>query len=98
MEGVLLAVLGGHEGVPHHARPQMDLSYIDQQVLHLQASAIERSTVNSYTTGAHDYINFCVTHSLPLDPTPETLSRYVAYTSQFIASAPKYLTGVRHFL
>jgi hypothetical protein len=51
-----------------------------------------------YATGARDYINFCIAHSLPLDPTPSTLSRYVAYTSQFIASAPKYLTGVRHFL
>ncbi|KZP33828.1 hypothetical protein FIBSPDRAFT_718620, partial [Athelia psychrophila] len=37
-------------------------------------------------------------HSLPLDPTPFTLSRYIAYTSQFIASGPKYLTGARHFL
>ncbi|PBK70502.1 hypothetical protein ARMSODRAFT_866301, partial [Armillaria solidipes] len=37
-------------------------------------------------------------HHLPLDPTPTTLSRYIAYTSQFIASGPKYLTGVRHFL
>ncbi|KAF9472079.1 hypothetical protein BDN70DRAFT_769442, partial [Pholiota conissans] len=37
-------------------------------------------------------------HQLPLDPTPLTMSRYIAYTSQFIGSAPKYLTGVRHFL
>ena len=33
-----------------------------------------------------------------MDPTPTTLSRYVAFSSQFIASAPKYLTGVCHFL
>ncbi|KAJ7926557.1 hypothetical protein B0H13DRAFT_2229389 [Mycena leptocephala] len=37
-------------------------------------------------------------YSLPLDPTPQTLSRYIAYTSQFIASGPKYLSGARHFL
>ncbi|KAJ7722279.1 hypothetical protein DFH07DRAFT_679508, partial [Mycena maculata] len=37
-------------------------------------------------------------HSLPLDPTPQTLSCYIAYTSQFIASGPKYLSGARHFL
>ncbi|KAF9003754.1 hypothetical protein BDZ89DRAFT_882483, partial [Hymenopellis radicata] len=37
-------------------------------------------------------------HNLSLDPTPETLSRYIAYTSQFIASAPKYLSGAKHFL
>ncbi|KAJ7271668.1 hypothetical protein C8J57DRAFT_1008086, partial [Mycena rebaudengoi] len=37
-------------------------------------------------------------HKLPLDPTPTTLARYIAYTSKFIASGPKYLTGARHFL
>ncbi|KAJ7150092.1 hypothetical protein C8R43DRAFT_823077, partial [Mycena crocata] len=37
-------------------------------------------------------------HSIPLAPTPQTLSRYIAYTSQYIASGPKYLTGARHFL
>ncbi|KAH9907693.1 uncharacterized protein B0H18DRAFT_864783, partial [Fomitopsis serialis] len=37
-------------------------------------------------------------HNLPLNPTPETLARYIAYTSQFIASGPKYLSGARHFL
>ncbi|KAJ7609280.1 hypothetical protein DFH06DRAFT_920683, partial [Mycena polygramma] len=37
-------------------------------------------------------------HFLPLAPTPKTLSRYIAYTSQFIASGPKYLSGARHFL
>ena len=52
-----------------------------------------------------DYITFCLDHSLPLDPTPETLSHYIAYTfifiaytSIFIASAPKYLSGAHHFL
>jgi hypothetical protein len=37
-------------------------------------------------------------HGLLLDPTPTTLSRYVAYTSKFIASGPKYLSGAQHFL
>ncbi|KAF8891921.1 hypothetical protein CPB84DRAFT_1683197 [Gymnopilus junonius] len=45
-----------------------------------------------------DYIAFCVAHSLPLDPTPSTLSRYIAYTFKFIALGLKYLTGVHHFL
>ncbi|KAJ3741643.1 hypothetical protein EV360DRAFT_9785, partial [Lentinula raphanica] len=37
-------------------------------------------------------------HGLPLNPTPLTLSRYIAYTSQFISSGPKYLSGAQHFL
>ena len=76
----------------------MDLAYLDARALYLQVNAIEQSTSKNYATGARDYINFCILHSLPLDPTPTTLSCYVAFSSQFIASAPKYLTGVRHFL
>jgi hypothetical protein len=76
----------------------MNLDDLDQRAIHLQVNAIEKSTVNGYAIGARDYITFCLNHNLPLDPTPKTLSRYVAYTSQFIASGPKYLSGVRHFL
>ena len=98
MEGVLLNALGGHENVLSRARPRMDLSDLDKRTLYLQVNAIEKSTINGYATGARDYLRFCITHALPLDPTPQTLSRYITYTSQFIASGPKYLTGVRHFL
>jgi len=43
-------------------------------------------------------LTFCLQFLLPLTPTPQTLGRYIAYTSKFIASAPKYLTGAHHFL
>ncbi|KAF9470320.1 hypothetical protein BDN70DRAFT_985587 [Pholiota conissans] len=76
----------------------MDLADLDQRALLLQVNAIEKSTTMGYSTGARDYVSFCLSHQLPLDPTPLTMSRYIAYTSQFIGSAPKYLTGVRHFL
>jgi hypothetical protein len=100
MEGVLLNSLGGHEKSSRHscARPVMDLGDLDCRTLWLQAHAIEKSTNKNYITGARDYLRFCTTHSLPIDPTPQTLSRYLSYTSQFIASGPKYLSGVRHFL
>ncbi|KAG7442290.1 uncharacterized protein BT62DRAFT_906359 [Guyanagaster necrorhizus] len=39
-----------------------------------------------------------ILHALPLEPTTLTLSRYIAYTSQYISSSSKYLTGVCHFL
>jgi hypothetical protein len=97
MERVLLAALGG-PGAPRHARPLMDLSLLDKRTEYLQVHSIETSTAKNYRTGARDYIQFCVKHSLPLNPTPQTLSRYISYTSQFIASGPKYLSGVRHFL
>lgn len=97
MEGVLLSALGGRR-ISSSARPHMEMELLDARTLHLQLHALEKGTVNGYSTGARDYLNFCINHSLPIDPTPLTLSRYIAYTSQFIASGPKYLSGVRHFL
>lgn len=79
-------------------RPRMALSELDARTRFLQANAIERSTSKGYRTGARDYVTFCLNHDIPLDPTPETLSRYLSYTSQFISSGPKYLSGARHFL
>ena len=97
MEGVLLSILG--EGCASRvSRPQMELVDLDTRTRYLQVNSIERSTAKGYATGAHDYVNFCITHTLSLDPTPQTLSCYIAYTSQFISSGPKYLTGVYHFL
>ena len=97
MERIFLAALGG-PGASRHARPSMDLSLLDKRSEYLQVHSIETSTAKNYRTGARDYVQFCVKHSLPLDPTPQTLSRYISYTSQFIASGPKYLSGARHFL
>ena len=98
MERVLLAALGEQFICPRVARPALSLSLLDDRALLLQANAIEVSTAKVYATGARDYINFCIQFSLPLAPTPETLSRYIAYASLSIASGPKYLSGARHFL
>jgi len=97
MEGVLLSALGG-PSAPRTARPPISLADLDARAHFLQVNAIEKSTSKCYATGARDYITFCIKNSLPLDPTPQTLARYIAYTSMFIASGPKYLSGARHFL
>jgi hypothetical protein len=89
--------LGG-PGSKRKARPCTNLQEIDRYATFLQNSAIEKSTIKCYQTGARDYISFCYNHDLSLEPTPLTLSRYIAYTSHSIASAPKYLTGARHYL
>ena len=96
MEGVFLNQLG--ELVPRSARPGLSVKDLDARVIHLQNHALEKSTIGGYSTGARDYVRFCLLHHLPLDPTPLTLSRYIAFTSISIASRPKYLTGARHFL
>ena len=99
MERVLLDALGEQKhSTQRSARPPMDLKELDTLVHYLQSHSIERSTKQNYSTGVRDYIRFCSIHKLPLDPTPSTLSRYIAYTSKHIASGPKYLTGARHYL
>jgi hypothetical protein len=99
MERVLLGLLGGSDGsLIRHSRPPVSLSDLDARLSFLQNNALDPSTIHGYAVGARDYIRFCLQHNLPLDPTPLTLARYIAYTSQFIASGPGYLTGVRHYL
>jgi hypothetical protein len=89
------SVLAGRT-TPHVPHPPLELADLNVQALYLQVNSIKQSTSKNYATGAHDYINFCVLHFLPLDPTPTTLSCYAAYSSQFIASRPKNLTDVWH--
>ncbi|KAG7440244.1 uncharacterized protein BT62DRAFT_911001 [Guyanagaster necrorhizus] len=96
METILLTALDKH--APCIACPAFSLSLLNEHVLFLQAHAIKLRAAKSYATEVHDYIQFCITHALLLEPTPLTLSRYITYTSQFISSGPKYLTGVHHFL
>ena len=73
MEGVLLGALGGSRAL-RRTRPPMKLSDLDDRMLHLQVNAIEQSTVKGYATGARDYISFCMSHHLSIEPTPETLA------------------------
>ena len=98
VERVLLSALGGQGPRSQTSCPPMDLADLDAHAFYLQVNAIECSTLKNYATGAWGYINFCILHSLFLNPTPTMLSHYIAFSSQFITSAPKYLTGMQHFL
>jgi len=91
-----LSSLGGGTQ-PHTAHPQMELSDLDNRTHYLQASSIENPQQKDMLL-AHAITFLSASPSLPLDPTPQTLSCYIAYTSQFISSGPKYLSGTRHFL
>ena|ERR1700730_2566881 len=95
MEGKLLSPVGGPSSKAH---PPLSLKELDNRVRFLQANAIETSTHRHYTTGARDYIKFCCSHNLSIEPTPSTLARYIAYSSLYISSAPKYLSSAKHFL
>ena len=62
MKRVFLSSLG--ELAPHSARPSLELKDLDARVSHLQAHALEASTIGGYSTGARDYIRFCQLHHL----------------------------------
>lgn len=76
----------------------VELEALDEHVSFLKSHAIEPSTKAHYSTGARDWIKFCKVHGLSEEPTESTMCRYIAYTSRHIASAPKYLSGARHYL
>lgn len=96
MEQVLLNTLGKSSQKTSHQ--PMSSEDLHAWTLHVQSQSIEKSTTSFYATGAWDYVNFCTAHNLPIDPTPQTLSKYITFTSRFIASGPKYLSGAGHFL
>jgi hypothetical protein len=68
MERVLLSVLGGQRTSPHVPRPPMESVDLDAHTLYLQVNSLERSTLKNYTTGARDYINFCICTPSPWTP------------------------------
>ncbi|TFL03553.1 hypothetical protein BDV98DRAFT_642222 [Pterulicium gracile] len=76
-----------------HNRPRMTPTALDEKVRSLQASG---ST--SVPEGAQDYMDFCTIHKLSLTPTPTTLSRYIAYTSYYPSSGPRYLAEAQQHL
>ena len=94
MEGAVLS----HKGGRRRTRPTLSPQQLRDLTIFTQNQAFERSTLKHYATGARDYIDFCHRHRIPLDPTPATLCQYIAYSSLFMASAPKYLTGAQFFL
>jgi hypothetical protein len=60
------------------------------------ACAVEPSSATSYSSAVNSYFNFCTTHSLPVEPTPDTLSFFAVYMAHHIKpkSVLSYLSGI----
>ena len=58
--------------------------------------SLDTSSFDAYTSALNSYITFCNLHSLPIDPTPDTLSFYVVFLSTHIKpdSVNSYLSGI----
>jgi hypothetical protein len=62
----------------------------------LLGMAIDDSTAGTYTSATNSYLTFCKLHSMPIDPTSETLSYYITFQSTHInpKSVESYLSGI----
>jgi hypothetical protein len=60
------------------------------------ACAVEPSSASSYSSAVKSYLSFCSAHSLPIEPTPDTLSFFTVYTAHYIKpkSVLSYLSGI----
>ena len=47
----------------------------------LLGMSIDQSTSTSYSSALNSYLTFCTLHSLPIKPTPQTLSYYTTFQS-----------------
>jgi hypothetical protein len=67
-----------------------------QERAKLMGLAHDRSTIASYVSALNSFLTFCQLHNLPIEPTPEILSLYVAFQCAFIspASVSSYLSGI----
>lgn len=92
--------------MPHHsrprnaARPSWSTSHLIQRRAELLTNSRAPSTNITYNSALTSYTEFCTKHNFPLDPTPDTLSFYIAYMSSFIkpTSVASYLSGILHLL
>jgi hypothetical protein len=64
------------------------------------ACAVEPSSASSYSSAVNSYFNFCSSHSLPVKPTPDTLSFFAVYMAHHIKpkSVSSYLSGICNHL
>ena len=58
--------------------------------------SLDASSFGAYTSALNSYITFCNLHSLPIDPSPDTLSFYVVFLCTHIKpdSVNSYLSGI----
>ncbi|KAF5366590.1 hypothetical protein D9758_008950 [Tetrapyrgos nigripes] len=75
-------------------------TWTHDRLLHQRAlalgHAINPSSKLSYSSATESYIQFCQNHQFPINPTPDTLSLYVAYMCYYIKppSVSTYLSGI----
>jgi hypothetical protein len=84
---------------PSRARPPRE-TWSHERLLRERAiaiaSAVEPASASSYSSAVTSYFDFCASHSLPVEPTPDTLSFFTVYMAHHIKpkSVSSYLSGI----
>lgn len=76
------------------------MARLDALVYEALTHALDQSTNQAYDSHLQSYLQFCKGHHLPVEPTTQTLARYIVYMGQFIKplSVETYLSGITHRL
>ncbi|KAF8798608.1 hypothetical protein BYT27DRAFT_7122992 [Phlegmacium glaucopus] len=82
------------------SRQPQHVAWSRDQLLQEQAialgQAIDMTTLKSYNSTLNSYLTFVQIHSMPVDPSPKTLSFFTVYMSHHInpKSVASYLSGI----
>jgi len=81
-------------------REPWTLAHLEHERAIAIGSAIDPSSISSYSSALNSYITFCRAHHFPIDPTPDTLSFYTVYMCHHIKpkSVDNYLSGIANQL
>jgi hypothetical protein len=82
------------------ARARWTREKLKQQHAIALGFSLEPNSLASYSSALQCYLNFCRLHELPIEPTPDTLSLFVAYECHYIKpkSVDSYLSGIANQL
>ena len=81
-------------------RERWSLEHLHHERALALGEAIDLSTRKNYGSALNSYLNFILLHNLPVEPTDDTLSLYIVWTSHYIQpdSVETYLSGIAHQL
>jgi hypothetical protein len=85
---------------PRHPREAWTRERLIRERAIAIACAVEPSSASSYSSAVNSYFDFCSSHSLPVEPTPDTLSFFAVYMAHHIKpkSVSSYLSGICNHL
>ena len=83
------------------------LERLENERANFRSSYLDKSTLATYKSGLNSYLAFCEQHNFDINPTPDTLSFFIAYMARqtgpsgrpiSIRTITSYLSGITFYL